>query len=108
MTRTLAWPASLIALLMLSGCIAWVDLKPQGEGVLLMDEPDPARCRQIGHVTSTTQSTIAFIPRDEASINEELLRLSRNYAGAMGGNAILPTGPAADGEQSFKVFHCKF
>jgi hypothetical protein len=46
------------------------------------------------------------VPRDEDSVNEELRNLGRNYAGDMGGNAIVPTGPAIRGEQSFNVYHC--
>ena len=96
--------------LILSGFSActWVDLKPQGQNVRLLTSADVKRCKKIGHVTSNTTSAVAYIPRDDESVNEELRRLARNYAGDMGGNAIVPTGLAANGEQSFNVYHCKF
>ncbi|GAB6046318.1 hypothetical protein JCM19379_01400 [Methyloparacoccus murrellii] len=92
--------------LAVAGCTAWVDLKPQGQGVRILTERDVRTCKRIGHVTSTTTASVAYLPRDDESVQEELRRLSRNYAGAMGGNAIVPTGPAANGEQSFNVYHC--
>ena len=84
----------------------WVDLKPQGQEVRVVSASDIQRCKRIGHVTSNTTASVAYIPRDDDSVNEELQRLARNYAGEMGGNAIVPTGPAHDGEQSFNVYHC--
>ena len=84
----------------------WVDLKPQGEALRVASELDVKRCKRIGHVTSNTTATVAYIPRDDDSVTEELHRLARNYGGAMGGNAIVPSGPAINGEQSFNVYYC--
>jgi len=89
-----------------SGC-TWVDLKPQGEKVKLLTALNARKCKKIGHVTSNTTDSVAYIPRDSESVNDELSRLARNYAGQMGGNAIVSTGVAHDGEQSFNVFYCK-
>lgn len=97
------------AILLFSGlnaCTTWVDLKPQGQNVRLLTESDVRRCKKIGHVTSITTAEVAYIPRDDESVHEELLRLGRNYAGDMGGNAMVPTGPVVGGEQSFFVYHC--
>lgn len=96
---------ALLTVVFLGGC-SWVDLKPEGQNVRLLTDSDVKRCKKIGHVTSHTLGEIAYVPRDDESVNEELLRLSRNYAGEMGGNAIVPTGPAKAGEQSFLVYYC--
>ena len=90
----------------LSGC-TWVELKPQGEKVRVLTMRDTRKCKKIGHVTSNTTDSVAYIPRDADSVNDELNRLARNYAGQMGGNAIVPLGQPQLGEQSFNVFYCK-
>lgn len=95
-----------VSTLALPGC-AWVELKPQGEKVKVLTVRDTRKCKKIGHVTSNTTDSIAYIPRDSDSVNDELNRLARNYAGQMGGNAIVPTGQPQQGEQSFNVFYCK-
>jgi hypothetical protein len=64
------------------------------------------RCKKIGHVTSITLAEVSYIPRDDESVHTELSYLGRNYAGGMGGDAIVPTGPVANGEQSFNVYRC--
>lgn len=106
--NTNAWLMVVCLILLGFGACTWVDLKPQGLNVRLLTSADVNRCKKIGHVTSNTTATVAYIPRDDESVHEELRRLARNYAGDMGGNAIVPTGPAANGEQSFNVYHCKF
>jgi hypothetical protein len=107
MTRKARLMAGFITLAVLSAC-TWVDLKPQGLNVRLLTSADVKRCKKIGHVTSNTTASVAYIPRDDESVHEELRRLARNYAGDMGGSAIVPTGPAIDGEQSFNVYHCNY
>jgi hypothetical protein len=107
MQRLAIWGMVLSMLGMISGC-AWVDLKPQGQNVRIVTERDVKQCKQIGHVTSNTTATLAYIPRDDESVHEELRRLGRNYAGDMGGNAIVPTGSPVNGEQSFNVYHCQY
>jgi hypothetical protein len=94
------------ALFLGQAACTWVDLKPQGEEVRVVSASEVKPCKKIGHVTSNTTAAVAYIPRDDDSVNEELQRLARNYAGEMGGNTIVPTGPAHDGEQSFNVYHC--
>lgn len=107
MTNVTRRLAVMVAATLLGAC-TWVDLKPQGQNVRMLTSADVRHCKRIGHVTSNTTAAVAYIPRDDESVREELRRLSRNYAGEMGGNAIVPTGPARDGEQSFNVYHCKY
>ena len=87
-------------------CTTFVDLKPQGQAVRVITNDAAKRCKKIGHVTTHTTDAVMGIPRDNESVNDELTRLARNYAGNMGGNAIVALGTANQGEQSFNVYHC--
>ncbi|CAL1240228.1 DUF4156 domain-containing protein [Candidatus Methylocalor cossyra] len=88
-----------------AGC-TWVELKPQGEKVRQLTPAEVGRCKLLGHITSNTAASIAFITRPKSSVREEVNRLARNNAGDMGGDTIVPTGPLVDGEQSFNVYRC--
>jgi hypothetical protein len=88
-----------------NACV-WVDLNDKGKNVQVLTQGDAGRCTKIGHVSSTTTSNVAGIPRDEESLNNELTRLARNYAGDMGGNAIVAIGVPKEGQQSFNVYRC--
>ena len=39
-------------------------------------------------------------------MQDELLRLARNEAGSMGGNAIVPESVIEEGRQTFGVYSC--
>ena len=94
------------ALILLSSACSWVELKPEGQNVQLVKSYDVRGCKKIGHVTSNTTATVMWIPRDSVTINDELIRLSRNHAASIGGDRIFPVGPPSNGEQTFTVFHC--
>lgn len=87
-------------------CTPFVDLKPQGQAVRVVSRDEAKRCKKIGHMTTHTTDEVMGIPRDSESLNDELTRLARNYAGNMGGNAVVALGAAQQGEQSFNVYHC--
>ena len=98
---------SIVALLMtfFSGCV-WVDLNDKGKNVQVLTPSEAGRCTKIGHVTSNTTADVAGIPRDDESLNNELTRLARNYAGDMGGNAVVAVGKIQGGVQTFNVYKC--
>ena len=91
--------------LILPACV-WVDLNDKGKSVQVLTSNEVARCSKIGHVSSTTTADVAGIPRDGESLNDELTRLARNYAGEMGGNAVVAIGAPKDGQQNFNVYRC--
>ncbi|QSA95875.1 DUF4156 domain-containing protein [Methylococcus sp. EFPC2] len=97
--------AALVATAFLAGC-TFVDLKPQGEKVRILAQQEVGRCKALGNVTVATAATVGFIARSRDNVREELLRLARNHAGAMGGDSIVAKGEVVDGEQPFGVYRC--
>lgn len=95
----------MISALVLSGC-TWVDLTPAGETVELMQATDVTNCRRMGRVTARSQDEIVRIDRSSEKLQNELLVLARNEAGAMGGNAIVPESVIIEGSQIFAVYDC--
>ena len=101
-----AMMGAMIAASVLQSSCVWVDLNDKGQSVRVMTSNDIGRCSKIGHVTSNTSADVAGIPRDDESLNNELTRLARNYAGEMGGNAVVAIGAPKDGTQNFNVYRC--
>lgn len=89
----------------LGGC-AWVPLSEGGESVRVLTEAGTQACERIGRTRSRTTEKVGFIPRRDAKVQEELERLARNEAAAMGGNAVAPLDEATDGVQRFAIYRC--
>ena len=94
-----------LSIIFLEACV-WVDLKPGGQSVRVVNASESPRCKRVGHVTSETTAEIIGIPRDGESVNNELTRIARNQAADMGGNAVLAIGPVRNGSQNFDVLRC--
>jgi hypothetical protein len=90
---------------LLSGC-TWVELKPQGEKVRILAAQEVRRCKALGRVSTNTAAKIGFIARPKGDVQEEVYRLARNNAAAMGGDTVVASGPLIDGEQRFRVYRC--
>lgn len=93
------------ALLTLTAC-TWVDLTAAGETVELKQAAEVGNCRRMGRVTARSQDEIVSIDRSSEKLQNELLVLARNEAGAMGGNAIVPESVIIEGSQIFAVYDC--
>ena len=91
--------------LLLTSC-TWVSLTPEGEGVAILQPGEVARCERVGRVTSRTTDEIVTVDRSAEALQNELLVLARNEAGALGGNAIVPDSVIQDGAQVFSVYRC--
>lgn len=91
---------------LLTGC-TWVELDEQGYAVTVINQGQSERCEKIGTASSNVLDNLGPISRNEERIQDELIRLAKNEAGEMGGNAILPLGTPVDGAQSFDVYHCE-
>lgn len=96
---------SLGLVFMVAGC-TWVDLDEQGYKVMLISAERAQSCEKIGSVSSSVVDNIGPIYRSEKKVQEELIRLARNDAGAIGGDAIAPATEEWNGEQSFNVYRC--
>lgn len=89
----------------LAGC-TWVDLKPDGGRVRLVDARSVDRCKRVGHVTARTTDSVGLISRRDTDVDQEIEFLARNNAAELGGDAIIPISRRVDGEQTFAVYRC--
>jgi hypothetical protein len=95
----------LVISLTLPGC-QFVPLSPGGEKARVLSAAEVQQCRKIGNSTASTKADIVGIPRQETVIAEELSRLARNNAAAMGGDTVVPTSEIVEGRQLFDVYKC--
>lgn len=91
--------------LALSAC-QFVPLTPGGEKARVLSAAEVQQCRKIGNSTASTKADILGIKRQEAVISEELARLARNNAAAMGGDTVVPGSEIVEGRQLFDIYKC--
>lgn len=96
---------SIVACVVLAGC-AWVSLDPGAQGVAVRDTGSVSACERLGKTHTNTKAHVGFIRRRQSVVEEELTNLARNEAVRMGGNAIAPLGPPAEGRQDFAIYQC--
>lgn len=90
----------------LFGACTWVDLTPEGRNVTLAGAADVANCQRVGRATARSLDEVIRVDRSARRLQEELLTLARNEAGAMGGNTIVPESVIEEGSQIFGVYNC--
>jgi len=88
----------------LTAC-TYVKLTPGGESVRTLRPEQAAACERIGRSTAQVKDRFVF-KRNQEKVESELEALARNRAAAMGGNAIAPEGPVAEGSRSYGVYRC--
>ena len=98
--------AIIIILAAVGGCSNWVGLTVEGEGVRLATAAEISNCSRLGRTRPQTLDRIGGVERGAERLQEELLRLARNDAGAMGGNVIVPESLIEEGEQVFGIYSC--
>ena len=98
--------AIIIILAAVGGCSNWVGLTVEGEGVRLATVAEISNCSRLGRTRSQTLDRIVGVERGAEPLQEELLKLARNDAGAMGGNVIVPESLIEEGEQVFGIYSC--
>ena len=98
--------AIIIILAAVGGCSNWVGLTVEGEGVRLATVAEISNCSRLGRTRSQTLDRIVGVERGAERLQEELLKLARNDAGAMGGNVIVPESLIEEGEQVFGIYSC--
>ncbi len=96
----------LFALLLFLSACNWVELTSEGEGVTLMEPVAVQNCQRVGRVTARSTDEIVTVDRSSERLQNELVTLARNEAGALGGNAIVPESVIQDGVQIFGVYSC--
>lgn len=85
---------------------SWVQLSPQGQQVSLATAAEVTNCTRLGTANVSAADKIGFVQRSARRLQEELVSLARNEAGALGGNRVAPESTINDGRQTFGVFRC--
>jgi len=100
-------PLLAAAALLLAACgNSWVQVTPEGERVSLATAADVGNCRRIGAANVNALDSIAFVDRGANRLQEELVNLARNEAGAAGGNRVVPESTIEEGRQTFGIYQC--
>jgi hypothetical protein len=96
--------ATAIALLGMGCKVVPVD---QGsETVRVIDQTEAASCERVGSGKFTVLDKILFVSRSDEQMANDLVKLARNDALEMGGNAVLPEGDIEDGTRRFGLYRC--
>ena len=92
--------------LLLTACsVQWVKLTPEGEKVVILQAGEVSNCTPNGTTTVSVISKV-IVNRQPAEVQEELRNLARNRA-ADRGDAIVASGPVANGEQTYNIYRCR-
>ena len=71
-----------------------------------MDEQGAAGCKELGTTRVEVLNKVGFITRSPQKVSDELDTLARNAGVDLAGNAVVPSGPVAEGKRSYRVLRC--
>lgn len=95
-----------LAVSVVAGGCALVELTPTGAGVRLASPEAVATCTNLGKLTASVVHKAGFIPRHPDAVQDNLNVTARNSAAGMGGDTIVPASSVQDGKQTFNVYRC--
>ncbi len=84
---------------------SWVKLTAEGENVAILTAAEVTNCTRTGTTTVEVLDR-ALLERNDEKVARELRILARNRA-ADRGDAIVPSTPVVDGEQTFIIYRCR-
>ncbi len=90
----------------LSAC-TWVQPSNEAVHVRVLYHAQVEHCKQVGKTTVSVLDSIAFIPRSEKQVTEELETLARNSAAEIHGDSVVAISKVIDGEQVYHIYQCK-
>jgi len=96
----------ILATAMMASC-TWVKATPEAVQVRILYHNQIEQCKRIGQATVSVLDSIAFIPRSEQQVSEELETLARNSAAEIHGDSAVAISKVIDGEQVFNIYRCK-
>jgi len=96
----------IMASISLAGC-TWVEPIPDSVHVRVLYHAQVKHCKQVGRTTVSVLDSIAFIPRSQAQVSEELETLARNSAVEIDGDSVVAISKIIDGEQVYQIYQCK-
>ncbi len=99
----------LVMLLILSLTLQGCQFVPSTEGGVkarVLSTAEVQQCKKVANTTASTKAGILRIRRQQTVILNELTRLARNNAAAMGGDTVVPASKIVHGTQLFNVYKC--
>jgi hypothetical protein len=93
------------AVALASGC-TFTKLTEGGAKVRPATAAEVGSCTGLGKVTASVVDEVAFIPRTEGGVRDNVYDTAKNSAASMGGNTIVPASELKDGKQTFEVYRC--
>lgn len=108
--RRLALSVAALALATPLGCggpLTQLELTDAGNRIRVLEGSEVVNCDELGSTTVKTVVKVAFIPRKDMRIDNELEMRARNEAPTIeGANAIAPAGPSINGKRKFLIYRC--
>lgn len=95
-----------LAVNVVAGGCALVELTPGGAGVRLASRDAVVTCTNLGKVTADVIAKVGFLPRHPDAVQDNLNVTARNAAADMGADTIVPASEIKDGKQIFDVYRC--
>lgn len=103
MGRTLA---TLVTILIITGCANWVKLDPGADTVDQKSASQVHSCERLGQTTTSVRERVAAVERSPGKVERELADLARNSALELGGDTIVADGPVEEGQRRFIIYRC--
>lgn len=88
------------------GCSSTPKATAESETVELRSKAEVQGCEKLATSTVSVLSKIGFIGRRKHKIERDLVVMAKNEAAKRGGNAVVETSPAEDGNQTFELYRC--
>ena len=96
----------LLPMLALAAGCSFTKLTEGGAKVRPATAAEVGSCTGLGKVTASVVDEVAFIPRTEGGVRDNVYDTAKNSAAGMGGNTIVPASELKDGKQTFEVYRC--
>lgn len=91
----------------LGGCSStFISERPLAWQVTLASPKEVATCASKGGVQVTAAAYLWFYRRDDAAVEQDLLRLARNAAIDAGGDTIVKGDSPKPGTRDFSIYRC--
>jgi len=96
----------LAGLALTAGACTWVETRPGTEDIVIVEADQVVDCTRQGTTRASVRDRVAGVQRKPGKVAEEIETLARTSATEMGGNALVPIGPAREGAREFIVYKC--
>jgi hypothetical protein len=103
---TLLFSSAMVAsLLAVSGC-TFNKPTEASKNVSVVKVFNVTGCEKLGTTTAQVQSSLGGVDFSKEKVQEELINIVKNDAGAMGGDSVVAVSPVIGGMQKFDIYKC--